>query len=78
MMVTWSAVTPMSMKALVIPFMSAAFCSSLFPDHVSMMTTGVVVSPPALNVYQKHSETACFKMFLLSAFLLWNMSKTEI
>ena len=37
---TWSAVTPISTKTLVMPLISAAFCSSLFPDQVSTMITG--------------------------------------
>ena len=44
-MVTWSAVTPISWKALVMPRMRVSFWVSVFPVQVSTMTTGNV-SPP--------------------------------
>ena len=41
--ITWSAsgFTPISSNALVMPFISVAFCSLVLPAHISIMTTGV-------------------------------------
>jgi hypothetical protein len=38
---TWSAGTPISTKTFVIPLISFAFWSSVFPTHVSTITTGM-------------------------------------
>jgi len=66
---TWSAVTPISSKARVIPRISVAFWSSVFPAQVSTMTTGMRFTSNAQD---------CTANQWAHAFLTLLVSKTRI